>query len=74
MSAFPRYVHFVGIGGAGMAPLAELLKLRFPELVISGSDLLLNDKTRQLEKLGIRVFAGHRADQLPLETGLVIYS
>jgi UDP-N-acetylmuramate-alanine ligase len=34
MSSFPRHIHFIGIGGAGMAPLAELMKLRYPQAVM----------------------------------------
>ena len=74
MSSFPRHIHFIGIGGAGMAPLAELMKLRYPQAVISGSDLLSNAKTAHLEELGITLCQGHQPENLPDDTELVIFS
>lgn len=50
-------VHFVGIGGVGMAGLAILLKGEGHE--VSGCDLKATDRTRWLESLGIQVFIGH---------------
>ncbi|MCR5751640.1 MAG: hypothetical protein K6G91_06745 [Kiritimatiellae bacterium] len=50
-------LHLVGIGGVGMAGLAVLLKARGHE--VSGCDLGPTPRTRWLESLGIRVFAGH---------------
>jgi len=54
-----RRVHMVGIGGAGMSGIAEvLLNLRYP---VTGSDLATNPATRRLRKLGAVVHRGHRA-------------
>ncbi|MBS3997467.1 MAG: UDP-N-acetylmuramate--L-alanine ligase, partial [Hydrogenophaga sp.] len=54
-----RHIHFVGIGGAGMSGIAEvLLNLGYR---ISGSDLGENAATRRLVSLGAEVFAGHDA-------------
>ncbi|MEY5099213.1 MAG: hypothetical protein RJA36_1932 [Pseudomonadota bacterium] len=54
-----RHIHFVGIGGAGMSGIAEvLLNLGY---VISGSDLGDNVVTRRLAQLGARVHQGHDA-------------
>jgi UDP-N-acetylmuramate--alanine ligase len=53
------HVHFVGVGGAGMSGIAELL-LDY-ELVVSGSDLTLGDATTRLAALGVKVSAGHVA-------------
>ena len=50
-------LHLVGIGGVGMAGLAVLLKARGHE--VSGCDLGFTPRTRWLESMGIRVFAGH---------------
>jgi UDP-N-acetylmuramate--alanine ligase len=57
-----RRVHFVGIGGIGMSGLAEIL--RTLEFEVSGSDLKANDITRRLERLGVVVHEGHRADHV----------
>jgi UDP-N-acetylmuramate--alanine ligase len=52
-------IHFVGIGGAGMSGIAEvLLNLGYK---VSGSDLKATDVTRRLAKLGVTVYIGHEA-------------
>jgi UDP-N-acetylmuramate--alanine ligase len=54
-----RRIHFVGIGGAGMGGIAEVLhNLGY---VVSGSDLRENVITRRLARLGVRVAIGHDA-------------
>ncbi len=54
-----RHVHFVGIGGAGMSGIAEvLLNLGY---TVSGSDLAENAATRRLAQLGARIQRGHDA-------------
>src|ERR1700686_4304000 len=55
-------VHFVGIGGAGMSGIAEVLANLGYE--ISGSDLAANPVTARLAGLGIRIARGHRADHI----------
>lgn len=57
-----RHVHFVGIGGAGMSGIAEVLHNL--EYLVTGSDAVASDATRHLEALGIRVFAGHRPEHV----------
>ena len=57
-----RNIHFVGIGGAGMAGIAEvLLNLGYS---ISGTDLKLTSVTERLRTLGARVAEGHAASHL----------
>jgi UDP-N-acetylmuramate--alanine ligase len=57
-----RNVHFIGIGGAGMAGIAEvLLNLGY---AISGTDLKLTTVTERLRTLGARVAEGHAAANL----------
>jgi len=57
-----RRIHFVGIGGAGMSGIAEVLaNLGFE---ISGSDLAESESTRRLRELGVRIHIGHAAEQL----------
>jgi UDP-N-acetylmuramate--alanine ligase len=52
-----RNVHFIGIGGAGMSGIAELLSnLGYS---ISGSDEKRSPSTERLASLGIRVTIGH---------------
>ena len=51
-----RRIHFVGIGGAGMAGIAEVLLNEGYE--ISGSDIAESANTRRLRELGAKVFIG----------------
>ena len=54
-----RHIHFVGIGGAGMSGIAEvLLNLGY---VVSGSDLSEGPVLKRLQGLGIQTFVGHQA-------------
>jgi UDP-N-acetylmuramate--alanine ligase len=56
-----RNIHFIGIGGAGMSGIAEvLLTLGY---AVTGSDAKESDVTRRLATLGAKVFIGHRAEQ-----------
>ena len=52
-----KRVHFIGIGGAGMSGIAEVLTTLGYE--VQGSDLADNDVTRRLKGLGAQVFRGH---------------
>jgi UDP-N-acetylmuramate--alanine ligase len=54
-----RRVHFVGIGGAGMSGIAEVLVNQGFD--VSGSDLVESRTTRHLENLGAKVFPEHDA-------------
>jgi UDP-N-acetylmuramate--alanine ligase len=57
-----RHIHFVGIGGAGMSGIAEvLLNLGY---TISGSDAAESSATRRLARLGARVSRGHAPQQV----------
>lgn len=53
------HIHFIGIGGAGMSGIAEVLLNQ--GYVVSGSDLADNAVTRRLTSLGARVVQGHAA-------------
>ena len=52
-----RHVHFVGIGGAGMSGIAEVLLTQGYR--VSGSDLGESATTRRLTGLGARIAVGH---------------
>ena len=54
-----RRIHFVGIGGAGMSGIAEVLANQGYQ--VSGSDLAESPVTRRLASLGVRVDTGHSA-------------
>ncbi|MCB1906230.1 MAG: UDP-N-acetylmuramate--L-alanine ligase [Rhodocyclaceae bacterium] len=57
-----KHIHFVGIGGAGMSGIAEVLvNLGY---MVSGSDLGSNAATRRLTAMGARVVSGHAAENV----------
>ncbi len=67
-----RHLHFVGIGGAGMCGLAELLHSE--GFAVSGCDLLASETTARLENLGIRVAHEHAPSHLDGVQVLVVSS
>ncbi|MCP3678899.1 MAG: hypothetical protein GY782_00795 [Gammaproteobacteria bacterium] len=58
----PQRLHFVGIGGAGMSALAELL--HHNGYTVSGSDLVMNDAVKRLRQYGVIIYDGHQACQI----------
>jgi UDP-N-acetylmuramate--alanine ligase len=63
--------YFIGIGGAGMSGIAELLHHNGFE--VSGSDMQESVQTDYLQNLGIKIFIGHKAENV-FEAELVVYS
>jgi len=66
-----RHVHFIGVGGIGMSGLAEIL--RTLEFDVSGSDLRAGENTKNLERLGVRIDIGHRAENVH-GADVIVYS
>ena len=65
-----KHIHFVGIGGAGMSGIAEVLQnLGYR---ISGSDLVHGAATRRLESLGASVVIGHAAANIAGADAVVV--
>jgi UDP-N-acetylmuramate--alanine ligase len=57
-----RHIHFVGVGGAGMSGIAEILhNLGY---TVSGSDQADSAVTRRLAGLGLRIHTGHAAEHI----------
>ncbi|MBI5279511.1 MAG: UDP-N-acetylmuramate--L-alanine ligase [Burkholderiales bacterium] len=57
-----KHIHFVGIGGAGMSGIAEVL--RNLGYLISGSDQSDSATLKRLRELGIQTYVGHAANQV----------
>ncbi|MEK6690204.1 MAG: UDP-N-acetylmuramate--L-alanine ligase [Nitrospirota bacterium] len=57
-----RNIHFIGIGGAGMSGIAEVL-LNLGHRV-TGSDIKESEVTRRLRELGGGIFIGHRPENV----------
>ena len=69
--AFPR-VHFVGIGGAGMSGIAEVMVTLGYQ--VSGSDQNDSAVTRRLEQMGARIHRGHAAGNIASADVVVVSS
>ena len=57
-----KQIHFVGIGGAGMCGIAEILHQE--GYLITGSDMSESRAVQHLQSLGINVFIGHKAQNI----------
>lgn len=57
-----KHVHFVGIGGVGMAGIAEVLLRQ--GYTVSGSDLSENSLTQWLRVMGAIIYRGHEASHI----------
>ncbi|MFT4560815.1 MAG: UDP-N-acetylmuramate--alanine ligase [Gammaproteobacteria bacterium] len=64
-------IHFVGIGGAGMSGIAEVLNNLGYQ--VSGSDRSANRMTRHLRSIGVSVFDSHDAENIS-GSNVVVYS
>lgn len=57
-----QHVHLIGVGGAGMSALAQILLER--GVSVSGSDLRTGASTESLRAMGARIDRGHHAPQV----------
>ena len=65
-----RRIHFIGIGGAGMGGIAEVLGNE--GYVISGSDIAYNPVTDRLVAMGAKIYLGHAPEQVADASVVVI--
>lgn len=66
-----KRIHFIGIGGSGMCPLAEILHTWGYE--ISGSDNNPGDNIDKLRSLGINVILGQKAENI-VGAEIIVYT
>ena len=67
-----KRIHFIGIGGSGMCPLAEILiSLGYS---VSGSDNNDTETFRRIEREGAKVYLGQKKGNLTDDIQLVIYT
>ncbi|HAH77985.1 MAG TPA: UDP-N-acetylmuramate--L-alanine ligase, partial [Ruminococcaceae bacterium] len=66
-----KRIHFVGIGGSGMCPIAEILLHKGYRL--TGSDTSESDTLARIRSYGIPVFMGQRAENVE-GAELVVYT
>lgn len=66
-----KKIHFVGIGGSGMCPMAEILNKEGFE--ITGSDIYESDTLERIRALHIPVYIGHKKENV-LGKDLIVYT
>ena len=66
-----KKIHFIGIGGSGMYPLAKILKGKGYE--VSGSDNYISDTLEDATKCGFKINVGHSEENVK-NSELVVYS
>ncbi len=66
-----KKLHFVGIGGSGMCPMAEILKGHGYQ--ITGSDISESETVQKLRQSGIKVLIGHNEENIG-DCELVVYT
>ena len=70
MKHIVKHIHFVGIGGAGMCGIAEVLVTLGYR--VSGSDLARSGSTDRLASLGARIAIGHDAQNIEGADAVVV--
>lgn len=66
-----KHIHFIGIGGSGMYPLAQILHFR--GFYLTGSDNNETETLKAVRNMGISVMVGHDAENIK-GADLIIYS
>jgi len=65
-------IHFIGIGGIGVSSLARFYL--FNGYSVSGSDESFSEITKELQKLGAKIFLGHSEKNINKNLDSVVYS
>lgn len=73
MATIPeKWIHMVGIAGAGMSGIAQIL---FEQgFKVTGSDLQMNGIAQRLREMGIEIFQGHSSSNLKEGVDLLVVS
>ena len=66
-----KKIHMVGIGGVSMSGIAEIL-VNFG-FIVTGSNNVATETTQKLEKTGIQIWIGHKAENIT-DQDVVVYS
>ncbi|WP_019671731.1 UDP-N-acetylmuramate--L-alanine ligase [Psychrobacter lutiphocae] len=67
-----KCIHFIGIGGAGMCGIAEVMKNQGYD--VSGSDIKESLVTKRLAELGIEIYIGHDSKNIANADVVVVSS
>lgn len=66
-----KNIHFIGIGGSGIFPIAKVLLDK--GFNVSGSDLYQSETVKKAKKAGIKTYIGHKSENLG-STDLIVFS
>lgn len=66
-----KNIHCIGIGGVGVSAIAEILLSRGYR--VSGSDMKQSEITDRLKQHGVKIYIGHRAENVE-DADLIVYS
>ena len=66
-----KTIHFIGVGGAGISGIAEVLLNQGYK--ITGSDVVSSTNTDRLKKMGAEIYIGHQAQNIE-SSDVVVYS
>jgi UDP-N-acetylmuramate--alanine ligase len=67
-----QQIHFIGVGGAGMGGIAEVLLNQ--GFTVTGSDIKDNNLTERLRNLGATVYIGHKPEHVLHANAVVVSS
>jgi UDP-N-acetylmuramate--alanine ligase len=72
MGGDKKKAYFIGAGGVGMSALAQYLSDQ--GVAVTGSDRSMSPVIELLEKKGIHVVIGQKAENVPTDAGMIVYS
>jgi UDP-N-acetylmuramate--alanine ligase len=67
-----KKIHFIGVGGVGVSAIARMARLK--GIKVTGSDISMNKMAERIEKIGGKIFIGHKKENLPKNADMVVYS
>lgn len=67
-----KKVHFIGIGGISMSAIALILQKN--GFIVQGSDFHTSDNVEMLVSKGIKVYIGHKKENITSDIDIVVYS
>lgn len=72
MLSHTKKIHFIGIGGVGVSALARMARLK--GMRVTGSDISIGKMAERIKNIGGKIFIGHKKENLPKDTDMVIFS
>lgn len=67
-----KKIHFIGVGGVGVSAIARMARLK--GIKVTGSDVSMNKMAERIQTIHGKIFIGHKRENLPQDTDMVVYS